>query len=864
MFNSSALRRAFALSLTLPGFIPARLAADSLAAGQSTAYTTVINFDRTDYYVDSRYSSSTPTAAMANLQTAILFDPLAPDASGNIALPANFADQVARIRAGSPTAGYTLGLGSLNAIAGNAAAQANFNTQLQSLVSTYGFTGIDMDWENMPGSVSASVYGSTVKAVSDAFRPAGIVISTSHASGSQYQPYVAAIAGSVDFVNLQFYYSTTNAMSLATFQSTLTSYLNQGLQASQLRIGLPSYGMVNPSVTSTTDKWRSWNNLIAAGVDVTNLNQWTDPSNGQTYYFSGLNLINAKLAYAKANGFAGVFTWELTQDTNYSGALSINRAIDTDALASAPVLELNDANAGAGKLGTGVVNLGAGAVLDNGVLRFARSGTNAYANRIDGYGAVEIFGTGTTVLTGANTHAGGTRIAAGSTLQVGSGGASGALGAGAVTNDGTLLFNHSDAATFANVITGAGTLTKTGTGKLTLTGTGNVVGSLGVTGGVLANTGDLLVSGNALIGVAAAGTFEQTAGTVTVASATGGFGAGLNIGHKVGGVGAYNLSGGTLNVTGANTTIGAGGGNTGTLAISGSGTANLRGLDLTTSTSAIANLNLSGGRINFGAGGINAVSAGTRNLSLGAGTVGAFADWATSEKLTLTDSAAGVTFDTLDSDDGATARTITLAGVLSGAGKLNKTGAGSLVLAGANTHTGGTEVFGGVLVTGHAGALGAGSVGVGSGATLVIGNGVANTVTLGPGASLVVGDGGVLKLGSTASAVTLTGAGGYDFSGTLDLNGLFDGVSGERSYTLITGGSGAKSDNLAGITGYDTSRVSAAFAAGMLTVTAVPEPSVYGLSGAAALFAGAMLRRRRRVAPEGKVCRAQSRVSGLS
>lgn len=846
-------RHALSAALALAAFPAARLAADSLVGGQSTAYTAVINFDRADYYVSERYNSGTPTAALTNLNTAILFNntaSLKPDAAGNILLPVNFNTYLENLRTASPNARYTFGLGSLNAIAGNATAIANFNTQLAALVATHGFTGVDIDWEDMPGNVSATTYGATVKAVASAIRTAspGVVISTSHASGAQYKPYVAQIASTVDFLNLQFYYSKTGAMDMATFKSTLTGYLDQGLQASQIRVGLPSYGMVDPSATSTTDKWRSWTNLINAGVDVTNLNQWTDPSNGQTYYFSGLNLIESKIAYAKANGFAGVFTWELTQDRDYNHPLSVNHAIDTATLGSVPVLELNDSNTGSGKLGTGTVTLGSGAVLNNGVLRFARSGTNTYANRIDGYGAVETTGTGTTVLTAVNTHTGGTRIATGSTLQIGSGGASGAPGTGAIANAGMLIFNHSDTATLANAVSGAGKFTKTGAGTLTLSGEAKSFGSLNLTGGTLVNTGALDIAGNALLGMGAAGTFRQTGGTVNITTAESGWGAGLNIGHKTGGNGVYELSGGTLNVLNGATVVGAGGGSSGTLTLTG-GTANLKGLAFGTSTSDIATVHLSGGaRLNLGSAGIANVAAlptAARAVNLGAGTVGALADWSTALALTLNDAATGTTFDTRDSVDGVTGRTITLTGALTGTGKLNKTGAGTLRLSGANTHAGGTTISGGTLVAGHAAALGSGAVTVAAGGALVIGNGVADTVTLGSGASLAIAAGGVLRLGSAAGSVTLVGAGGYDFSGTLDLNGLFDGVTGTQTYTLISGGSGAKNDNLAGITGYDSALMSATFADGMLTVTAVPEPSVYGLLGAGALAAAALVRRRR-------------------
>ncbi len=203
-------------------------------------------------------------------------------------------------------------------------------------------------------------------------RSQGIIISTSHAQGSHYESYVGAVANALDFVNLQFYFAQTNAMDLPTFKSRLAAYVNKGLKASQLRIGLPSYGMFSNG-TNTADKWRSWKQMHDARVNLTSSNQWTDPSNGRIYHFSVLNLIDSKVRYAMADGFGGVFTWELTQDTNYNHALSINRRIDNLA-AETPQLELDNPSSGGGRVVTG--------------------------------------SSATQFLTGASTYTGGTRVAA--------------------------------------------------------------------------------------------------------------------------------------------------------------------------------------------------------------------------------------------------------------------------------------------------------------------------------------------------------------------------------------------------------------------------------------------------------------------
>jgi mucin-19 len=110
-------------------------------------------------------------------------------------------------------------------------------------------------------------------------------------------------------------------------------------------------------------------------------------------------------------------------------------------------------------------------------------------------------------LTGANTFTGTTTISAG-TVQVGAGGTAGVLG-GAVVNNSALIFDRSDALTFAPAISGTGTLTKAGANTLTLTGANTYTGSTTVTAGGIIFQRDVAPSTSGFAG----------AGTVTIESA---------------------------------------------------------------------------------------------------------------------------------------------------------------------------------------------------------------------------------------------------------------------------------------------------------------------------------------------------------
>jgi autotransporter-associated beta strand protein len=385
-----------------------RSAAVSLDVGATAAYSAVVNFDRADYFVAARFGTGTSSLdRLGRLDTAMLFS-VGITTGGSVSFTAS-SPSWNTMRSAAPAGRHVITIGSLTGLVGNNAAIDTLASQFVALRSSQGLDGVDVDWEDMPGVVSVAQYAATVERLASTLRSNGLIVSTSHAQGAQYVPYAAAVADVVDHVNLQFYFAGNNAMSLDTFKVRLADYVDSGVRPAQIRVGLPSYGMVSGS--PTTDKWRSWSQLLARGANVTTGTAFTD-TNGETYYYSGTDLISRKIAYAKANGFGGVFTWELTQDVDYDDPRSFNRLVDSLARDAPPVLTLDDTNAGPGPLGTGVVTLGTGAVLNNGVIRFARTGTLAVANRIDGTGRIEVV-SGTVTLSGSNRFTGGVAIGGG-------------------------------------------------------------------------------------------------------------------------------------------------------------------------------------------------------------------------------------------------------------------------------------------------------------------------------------------------------------------------------------------------------------------------------------------------------------------
>lgn len=336
-----------------------------------------------------------------------------------------------------------------------------------------------------------------------------------------------------------------------------------------------------------------------------------------------------------------------------------------------------------------------------------------------------------------------------------------------------------------------------------------------------------------------------------------------------------NVSGsGVLNVEKSQIVLGFD--SSGTLNVSGDAEVNARGVVLFGKKSAsTTTVNLNGGRLNLGASGLiesetlwSNVRA-THAVNLNGGTVGALESWSSNAAITL---GGNVVFDTgkreisvdgkstlaTDASGNAVGVEIVLNGALGGAsGALEKTGAGTLTLAAANSYGGGTTIAAGTLVAADAGALGTGAVKVASGAELRAGAAVSLT-TAAQTLKLYVSD--AQKGESGAALVTSADGGRVTVSGDakvyVDISALTLAASAENSESVtlriasetalmasegtfeVGWWEGEAWRRFEGIYDYSADM-------GLLTV-AIPEPSAFGLLAGLAALALAGTRRRKR------------------
>jgi autotransporter-associated beta strand protein len=464
---------------------------------------------------------------------------------------------------------------------------------------------------------------------------------------------------------------------------------------------------------------------------------------GTTANLGGMITNNAVLQFAQTTDgtFAGQVISTSTNSTiqtikSGTGTLTLGGPIDGNLTISG------------GRLVTTAGNLKGGQVVADGTLEFAQTTDGTFGGTLAGAGSLLKTGNGSLTLqagsfTGSTTVTTGQLVASAATLR------------GPIRNDATLEFSQAVNSEYASTMSGSGIFLKSGAGTLVLSGTSLISGKTAVTEGTLATSGAERLADVSAVYIASTATL-RLGGNETIAALLGSGSVNLQSFQLTIASGGSSAYAGSLFGAGGFTKAGSG-----ALSLSGSssflGATNLNGgtlvLSSPTSLSPFTTLSI-------GAGSTLVLDADVRVFAYtnSGGTI-----TGTGQLLTSATTTSSGTLSSLADVPGSDGYAV----------GLMKTSTGTLVVAGANSFTGGMVVEEGTVKLASGGSLDSSNVVEVRGGAMLDLNGQSQTV------SALAGGGNVSLGGAT---LTVDAATSTTFAGTIEGGSLVK--SGDSMLTL--------------------------------------------------------------------------------
>lgn len=193
--------------------------------------------------------------------------------------------------------------------ASNAANRTRFTSELVTFCDQWSLDGVDLDWEHPKNPEEAKAYGAMIAGLRKALAPQKRVVTAAIAA---WQSMDKTAVDSLDRVNLMSYDNGGRHSTLEKAKADVETLLKMGFPASKIVLGVPFYGR---SLQNHNDA-RSFADILRAHAPKPE----EDEAGG--YYFNGPKTLDAKVAFAKEKGLAGIMVWEVSHDATGKDSLA--------------------------------------------------------------------------------------------------------------------------------------------------------------------------------------------------------------------------------------------------------------------------------------------------------------------------------------------------------------------------------------------------------------------------------------------------------------------------------------------------------------------------------------------------------------